>query len=199
MISLGTGYDNVRAAVRRPSDPLPRRGDVHAELRSFFHMHSATRPPQPPLARGGARQWAVSWCTGCRGGTFHFPLIASSFGQYSRMAQANGPAGAGSQFDSWSARGESASRASSATHGSDRRQLARRAAQRVPLRRGQFLSVGVANRQTRPPHPQPLSRAGRGERMWESGNRLPHRWSERGGIDARATLLRSRRCTFGDQ
>lgn len=40
-------------------------------------------------------------------GAFHLPLSASSFGQYNRMAQKNGPLGAGSQFDSLSAPGES--------------------------------------------------------------------------------------------
>jgi hypothetical protein len=50
-----------------------------------------------PVRLGSRRlaKGAVSYGTGCNGGAFHFPRIASSFGHYNRMAQANGPAGAG--------------------------------------------------------------------------------------------------------
>jgi hypothetical protein len=40
-------------------------------------------------------------------GAFQTPLSASGFGQYSRSTNANGPFGAGSQFDSLSIPGDS--------------------------------------------------------------------------------------------
>jgi len=46
-------------------------------------------------------------CTRFTGGAAHLPLVASSLGQYNRMAIQNGPFGAGSQLASLSLPGDS--------------------------------------------------------------------------------------------
>ena len=101
----------------RPATVTVQATDEHGEVRAVAiaggRSHLARRGLQglgrwldacaSVMAGDGIQGWPILRI----GGVVHLPFSASAFGQYTRVVVKNGPAGAGSQFDSLSGPGDS--------------------------------------------------------------------------------------------